>query len=59
MCSFRGSYANRGNGTELSSSDVVHRANRSVERKGLIYCHISVRMQVTKKNEGFGGICYA
>ena len=23
MCSFRGSYANRGNGTELSSSDVV------------------------------------
>ena len=24
MCSFRGTYANRGNGTELSSSDVVH-----------------------------------
>ena len=23
MCSFRGTYANRGNGTELSSSDVV------------------------------------
>ena len=23
MCSFRGSYANRGNGTELSSSDVL------------------------------------
>ena len=23
MCSFRGSYGNRGNGTELSSSDVV------------------------------------
>ena len=23
MCSFHGSYANRGNGTELSSSDVV------------------------------------
>ena len=23
MCSFRGYYANRGNGTELSSSDVV------------------------------------
>ena len=27
MCSFRGSYANRGNGTELNSSDVVHRGN--------------------------------
>ena len=24
MCSFRGSYANRGNGTKLRSSDVAH-----------------------------------
>ena len=27
MCSFRGSFANRGNGTELYSSDVGYNAN--------------------------------
>ena len=33
MCSFRGSYANRGNGTKLSSSDVVHRGNSNPNRR--------------------------
>ena len=32
ICSFRGSYGNRGNGTELSSSDVVHRGNSNPNR---------------------------
>ena len=32
ICSFRGSYANRGNGMERSSSDVVHRGNPDPNR---------------------------
>ena len=32
MCSFRGSYANRGNGTELSPSDVVRLGNPNPNR---------------------------
>ena len=52
MCSFRGSFANRGNGTELSSSDVVHRGNpypnrsrRKAQRSGF----------ATEKEEGTYG----
>ena len=37
MCSFRGSFANRGNGTEQSSSDVVHRGNPYPNQRSVLH----------------------
>ena len=42
MCNFRGSYANRGNGTELSSSDVVREVGLEVHVFHFMYSNPSI-----------------